>query len=145
MAGHFPFGHKRGSRYGLAPRGTIAAFFELHGFGETQQESYYKWWYDWAKSYVENDSDLSATMGFKFSHYPMGTHAKHSFHLNGKHWAITLDELGSFISNLIFPKLSEEQMHKLADDHHHLIDELKQDLEANPRPASPDVGLYRHV
>ncbi|MEJ2059240.1 MAG: hypothetical protein P8Y64_01965 [Gammaproteobacteria bacterium] len=145
MAGHFPFGGKRGSRYGLAPRMSISAFFEHQGFNNDLQEKYYKWWYDWAKDFVSKDADLSVTMGLKFNNYPMGQHAEHGFHLNDKRWASALDELGAFISNLIFPKLDSDAMHKLDEAHHKILDELKAEAQNNPRPPSPDVGLYRHV
>jgi len=72
MAGHFPFAGKRGTRYGLAPRGTLAAFFENNGFNNEMQEKYYEWWYGFAKDFVTGDSDLSATMGVRFHSYPMG-------------------------------------------------------------------------
>ncbi|MDX5333218.1 MAG: hypothetical protein LPK58_04140 [Gammaproteobacteria bacterium] len=145
MAGHFPFGMKRGSRYGLAPRGTLAAFYEKEGFNNELQEKYYKWWYDWAKNFVDNDADLSATVGVRFNSYPMGQHSEHAFHLNDKFWCMTMDELGSFISNLIFPKLGEKGMHELEEKHHHLLEELRKEAEKNPREESPDVGLFRHV
>lgn len=145
MAGHFPFAGKRGTRYGLAPRGTIAAFFENHGFNNELQEKYYKWWYDYAKQFVENDSDLSVTMGVKLSHYPIGTHARHSFHLNDKFWPVAMDELGSLIANVILPKLDSDAMHKLEEEHKAMLDHLREETKSNPREASPDVGLFRHV
>jgi len=145
MAGHFPFAGKRGTRYGLAPRGTLAAFFENHGFNNDLQEKYYRWWYEFAKEFVARDSDLSATVGVRFEAYPMGTHARHSFHLNDKFWAVAMDELGSFISNLILPKLDTEAMHGLEHDHAAMLAELRSEAEANPRKPAPDVGLFRHV
>ena len=145
MAGHFPFGMKRGSRYGLAPRSTLAAFFEKEGYSDALQEKYYKWWYDWAKAFVAKDKDLSATVGVRFNHYPMGQHSEHGFHLNDKYWPSAMDELGSFISNLVFPKLDEKAMHDLEHEHHHLLETLREEAKANPREPAPDVGLYRHV
>ncbi|WP_018875015.1 hypothetical protein [Thioalkalivibrio sp. ALJ1] len=145
MAGHFPFAGKRGTRYGLAPRGTIAAFFENHGFNDELQEKYYKWWYDFAKDFVEKDSDLSFTMSTKFTSYPMGTHAHHAFHLNDKYWPSCLDELGSFIRDVIFPKMDEKAMEDLEKKHAKLIKDLEKESESNPRDAAPDVGLFRHV
>lgn len=145
MAGHFPFAGKRGTRYGLAPRGTIAAFFENNGFNNELQEKYYKWWYDYAKQFVENDSDLSVTMGVKFASYPIGTHARHSFHLNDKFWPVAMDELGSLISNVILPKLDSDAMHKLEEEHTAMLAQLREEASANPREPAPDVGLFRHV
>jgi hypothetical protein len=145
MAGHFPFGAKRGSRYGLAPRSMAAAFFEKEGFNNDLQEQYYKWWYDWAKDFVTNDPDLSATVGIRFNHYPMGQHSEHAFHLNDKYWAETLGDLGSFISNLIFPKLGEQAMHDLEHKHSDALKALREEAKANPREPAPDVGLFRHV
>lgn len=145
MAGHFPFAGKRGTRYGLAPRGTLAAFFENHGLNQDLQEKYYRWWFDYAQDFVTKDSDLSATMSHTFDHYPMGTHARHSFHLNEKYWAVTMDELGSFIANVILPKLDSAAMHALEDAHAMLVQELRTEAETNPRPPAPDVGLFRHV
>lgn len=145
MAGHFPFGMKRGSRYGLAPRGTIAAFFENNGFNHELQEKYYRWWYDYAKGFVQADPDLSVTMSVTFSAYPIGTHARHSFHLNEKYWAVTMDELGSLISNIIFPKLDAEAMHALEHEHAAMLTELRQETQGNPRPPAPEVGLFRHT
>ena len=145
MAGHFPFAGKRGTRYGLAPRGTIAAFFENQGLNNELQEKYYKWWFDYAKQFVENDGDLSVTMGVKFSQYPIGTHARHSFHLNDKFWPVAMDELGSLIANVILPKLDSDAMHKLEEEHQAMLDQLREETKSNPREASPDVGMFRHV
>lgn len=145
MAGHFPFAGKRGTRYGLAPRGTIAAFFENHGFNDDLQEKYYKWWYDWARDFVENDNDLSVTMATRFSNYPMGTHAQHSFHLNDKYWPVCMDELGAFIRDIIFPKMDEQAMHELEDQHAKLVQDLEKEADSNPRDPAPDVGMFRHV
>lgn len=145
MAGHFPFAGKRGTRYGLAPRGTIAAFFENQGFNDDLQEKYYKWWYDYARDFVANDRDLAATMAVRFSGYPMGTHARHSFHLNDKFWAVSMDELGSLISNVILPKHDAEAMHRLEEDHEAFLTSLRAEAKDNPRAAPPDVGLFRHV
>ncbi len=145
MAGHFPFAGKRGTRYGLAPRGTLSAFFENHGLNAELQERYYRWWYDFAKDFVARDPDLSATVGVRFAGYPMGTHARHSFHLNEKFWASSLDELGSLISNLILPKLDEKALHQLEADHAAFLEELHAAARDNPREAPPDVGLFRHT
>ncbi|AGA34028.1 hypothetical protein TVNIR_2385 [Thioalkalivibrio nitratireducens DSM 14787] len=145
MSGHFPFAGERGTRYGLAPRGTLAAFFENHGFNDELQEKYYRWWYDYANDFVANDPDLSATVGVRFHFYPMGTHARHSFHLNGKFWAVNMEELGSFISNLILPKLDADTLHGLEAKHRALLDTLREEAKTNPREAPPDVGLFRHV
>lgn len=143
MAGHYPFGAKRGSRYGLAPRGTLTAFFEKEGLNKDLQEEYYKFWYDFAKGFVENDADLSATVGVRFSDYPMGTHAHKSFHLNDKQWAMCMDELGSFISNLIFTKMDDDAKHKLEDEHKALLDGMRSKSDAIGEIDS--VGLFRHV
>jgi hypothetical protein len=145
MAGHFPFASKRGSRYGLAPRMSLSAFFEHHGLNQTLQEKYYKWWYDWAKAYVDKDPDLSATVGIRFDHYPMGQHSEHAFHLNDKYWPVCMDELGSFVANLILPKLDESAMHTLEQDHAELLKSLEAEAKENPREPAPDVGLFRHV
>lgn len=145
MAGHFPFASKRGSRYGLAPRMSLAAFFEHQGLNDALQERYYKWWYDWAKDFVAQDTDLSATVGIRFTGYPMGQHSEHAFHLNDKYWAVCMDELGSFIANLILPKLDETATHALEQDHAALLESLEAEAQSNPREPAPDVGLFRHV
>ncbi len=145
MAGHFPFGAKRGSRYGLAPRSTLAAFFEKEGLNNALQEKYYKWWYDWAKDFVAKDADLGATVSVRFDHYPMGQHSEHGFHLNDKFWPMCMDELGSFISNLIFTKLDEKALHAIEDAHAKMLKDLKGEAASNPREAAPDVGLFRHI
>ncbi len=144
MSGHFPFAGHRGIRYGLAPRMTISAFFEKNHFDMPAQEAYYKWWYDWAKEFVENDPDLRVTEAYRFKYYPMGQHSHHSFHLNGKYWASALDDLGSFIREVIFPKLNEKSMHELEKKHEELVKKLKTEAEERYEPA-PDVGLFRHV
>ena len=145
MAGHFPFASKRGSRYGLAPRMSLAAFFEQQGLNHTLQETYYKWWYDWAKDFVSKDTDLGATVGVRFAHYPMGQHSEHAFHLNDKYWAVCMDELGSFVANLILPKLDDSASHALEEAHTELLKSLAQEAETNPREPAPDVGLFRHI
>lgn len=143
MAGHFPFTGK-GMRYGMA-RMAVTAFFENHGLNLELQEKYYKWWYDWAKKFVDNDPDLKAAKGVAFTHYPYGQHSHHSFHLVDKHWATTMTDLGDFIRDSIFPKLSAEQMKKLEEDHHKLVHDLEKEAESNPRKPAPDVGYFRHV
>ncbi|OOG23988.1 hypothetical protein B1C78_09635 [Thioalkalivibrio denitrificans] len=145
MAGRFPFAGKRGTRYGLAPRSTMAAFFGHHEMSEAVQEKYYKWWYDWARAFTEKDPDLSATMITRFDSYPMGQHARHSFHLNGKYWPSCMDELGSYIANVIFPKLDEDAMRTLDKEHANLLKELETEKEDHPREPTPDVGLFRHI
>ena len=77
MAGHFPFAGTRGVRYGLAPRMAIAAFFEDHRMNDALQERYYRWWYDRAKHYVEQDSDLRSFVGSTLESYPFCQHAAH--------------------------------------------------------------------
>jgi len=84
-------------------------------------------------------------MGVRFHSYPMGTHARHSFHLNDKFWPVAMDELGSFVANVILPKLDTDAMHKLEEDHKALLDGLREEAKTNPRQPSPDVGLFRHV
>ncbi|MGA7800165.1 MAG: hypothetical protein WCC36_05090 [Gammaproteobacteria bacterium] len=143
MSGHFPFLGK-GVRYGGA-RLTISAFFEHHGFGLPTQEKYYKWWYDWAKNFVQNDPDLSYTKAVEFSHYPYGQHAHHSFHLNKKLWAITLADLGDLIRDNILPKLSEEQFHQLEADHDKVVHELEKEAETAAELEIPEVGYFRHT
>lgn len=145
MSGHFPFAGKLGIRYGLAPRMTISAFFELKGYNDTLQEKYYRFWYEWAKNYIENDADLSYSKGVLFKKYPYGQHAHENFHLNNKYWASTLADLGDLIRDIIFPKMTEAAMHNLEDAHHHMMEELKKEVTENPRPPVPDTGYFRHV
>lgn len=144
MSGHFPFSSERGTRYGVAPRMAISAFFEKNRFEKNEQEAYYKWWYDWAKAFVEADTDLKETEGWRFKTYPLGQHSHHNFHLNNKYWASCLDDLGGLIRNIIFPKLDEKSMHQLEKDHHKMVEEQKTKAQETYKPA-PDVGLYRHV
>lgn len=137
MAGHFPFA-------GNTNRVSVFAFYERYGLGLELQEKYYKWWYDWAKNFVNSDPDLKASKAIAFSHYPYGQHADHDFHLHKYQWCTTLIDLGKFIQGVIIPKLSEEQMHKLEEDHHHMLDALKAEAKNTPRPAAPEVGYFRH-
>ncbi|OBS10237.1 hypothetical protein [Acidihalobacter prosperus] len=145
MSGHFPFAGTRGTRYGLAPRMTISAFYEKQQFNYTLQEAYYKWWYDWTKAFVEQDADLKATMGDRFNHYPMGQHSEHSFHLNDRYWASCMDDLGAFIRNTVFPKLDDKAMHKLEADHDKMLKDLKARVQESGYEPAPDVGHFRHV
>jgi hypothetical protein len=144
MSGHFPFSSSQGTRYGLAPRMSISAFFEKNQFNMELQEAYYKWWYDWAKAFVDQDADLKATMGLRFNHYPMGQHSEHAFHLNGKYWASCMDDLGGFIRNLIIPKLDHDAEHALTEEHEKLVHDLKAKATESYEPV-PDVGHFRHV
>lgn len=145
MSGHFPFSGNRGTRYGLAPRMSISAFFEKNQFSMELQEEYYKWWYDWAKAFVEQDADLKATMGLRFDHYPMGQHSEHAFHLNGKYWASCMEDLGGFIRNLILPKLEETAEHKLEEEHEKLVHDLNAKASDHGYEPVSDVGYFRHV
>ena len=138
MSGHYPFG-------GKANRISAFAFFEKHQLSLDLQERYYKWWYEFAKSFVEKDPDLKTTRGVDFLHYPFGQHAEGNFHLHGYKWSTGLSDLGAFITNVIFPKLSDETLHKIEHDHETMLKGLEGDREKAPRPAPPDVGRYRHV
>lgn len=143
MAGHYPF-MGRGVRYGGA-RMTITAFFEQHGFNLELQEKYYKWWYDWAKAFVENDPGLKAAKGVAFNSYPYGQHAHHAFHLVDKMWATTMADLGDLIRDSIMPKMDDAALHKLEEDHKAAVHKLEEEAKTNPREPAPDVGLYRHM
>lgn len=140
---HYPFTGK-GVRYGGA-RMTIAAFFEQHGLNMELQEAYYKWWFDWAKDFVNSDADLKVTKGVAFAHYPMGQHSHHSFHLNEKQWCTALADLGDLIRDVIFPKLDDAASKKLEDDHHAMLHKLEADAKNNQREPAPDVGYFRHM
>ncbi len=143
MAGHFPFLGK-GVRYGGA-RLSIAAFFETHGLNQELQEKYYKWWYDWAKHFVEQDEGLKAAKGIAFQHYPYGQHAHRSFHLNDKIWAVHLADLGDLIRDSLLPKLDNKAMKELEQAHAKMLHELEQQAQENPREPAPDVGYFRHI
>lgn len=145
MSGHFPFTSRLGIRYGQAPRMAIAAFFENHGFGKELQEKYYRWWYEWAADFVAKDPDLSATKAVEFSTYPYGQHALHSFHLNDKMWAAALSDLGDFIRELILPRLDEDALRKLEEDHERMLQGLEAETQDKPRAPVPEVGYFRHV
>ena len=144
MAGHFPFQSTRGQRYGHA-RLAFTAFFEAHDFDLKLQEKYYKWWYDWAKQYVQNDPDLSVTKGVGFQHYPYGQHSLHSFHLNEKQWATIMSDLGDLLRDTILPRMSDEERKKLEADHDKMLKALDKEAETNPREPAPDVGYFRHT
>jgi hypothetical protein len=138
MAGHFPFSGRGG-------RAATTAFFEQEGFNKELQEKYYKWWYDWAKNIVDNDADLKAAKGVAFQSYPFGQHAYHNFHLNDKAWPVALDDLGSFIKGTIMVRMSDEDLHKLEEDHEKMLAELRKETESNSREPAPDIGYFRHT
>ncbi len=138
MAGHFPFSGNGG-------RASTTAFYERYGFNDELQERYYKWWYDWAKNFVQQDKELSKTKALEFEHYPYGQHAHRGFHLNKKVWPVLLEDLGAMIKGTIFPKLNDEQLHKLEEEHHKALDAMKKAAKENPREPSPDIGYFRHV
>lgn len=138
MAGHFPFSGRGG-------RASTTAFFELHGFNRTLQEKYYRWWYEWAKRFVQQDKELSQTKAIEFQSYPYGQHAHQEFHLNNKVWPVMLDDLGQVIKFAIFPRLSADDLHKVEDLHRKMVEELKKEAEATPREAAPDIGYFRHT
>lgn len=144
MSDHFPFAGNHGTHYGPASRMTISAFFEKNHFPEDLQEAYYKWWYDWAENFVENDSDLKVAESWHFKNYPIGQHSYHSFHLNHKYWASCMDDLGSFIRGIIFLKLDKNAMYKLEKGHDKLLADLRKKAEAEYEPT-PNIGLFRHV
>ena len=137
MSGHFPFS-------GNTNRVSVFGFYDRHNLNTTMQEKYYKWWYDWSKNFVMNDPDLSAVKGYEFKSYPYGQHSHTDFHLRQGLWATTLIDLGGFITGTLFGKMSDEAMHKLEEDHHHFLDKLEEEAKQNPRPASPDIGWFRH-
>jgi hypothetical protein len=138
MSGHYPFG-------GKANRISAFAFFEKNQLSLDLQERYYKWWYEFAKDAVEHDPDLRVTRGVDFTHYPFGQHAESNFHLHGYKWSTALADLGAFIANVIFPKLSDEARHTVDHNHDAMLKNLLGEREKTPREAPPDVGRYRHV
>jgi len=138
MAGHFPFS-------GKANRVSVFAFFEAHNWGPEAQQSYFEHWYRWAKEQVMADPDLKASKGVLFAHDHFGTHADHDFHLHGYAVATRLLDLGEFIKGVIFPKLSEEQLHQLAHEHAGWISAADRIAAEHPRPEAPEIGRYRHV
>lgn len=137
MSGHFPFS-------GNTNRVSVFGFYDRHNLNTTMQEKYYKWWYDWAKNFVMNDPDLKTTKGYEFQAFPYGQHSHTDFHLRQGLWATTLIDLGGFITGTLFGKLSDDAMHKLDEDHHHFLHKLEEEAKNNPRPASPDIGWFRH-
>jgi hypothetical protein len=137
MAGHFPFS-------GNTNRGNVAAFYDRYGLNLALQETYYKWWYDWAKKAVLADADLRTTKGLEFSSYPYGQHSHHDFHLHQGTWTTSLIDLGGFIKGSLFPKLTPDQMHELDEAHHHMLHELETQAKSSPREPHPEVGWFRH-
>ena len=138
MAGHYPFS-------GKANRLSVFAFFEKNALSLELQEKYYKWWYDWSKGYIAKDPGLQAAKGVAFQHYPMGQHAHDNFHLHDYKWVTPMLELGEMVRDVLMPRMSKDELHKLEEDHHHMLDKLLAEREKSPRPAPPDVGRYRHV
>ncbi|MHB1565507.1 MAG: RnfABCDGE type electron transport complex subunit B [Acidiferrobacter sp.] len=138
MSGHFPFS-------GRANRVSVYAFFEKNQLSLDLQERYYRWWYDFAKTFVEHDSDLRVTRAVDFQHFPFGQHAEANFHLHDYLWATATLDLGSFISQVILPKMTPEAQHQLAHDHEAMLKKLLAERDQAPRPAAPEVGRYRHV
>ena len=138
MSGHFPFS-------GNTNRVSVFGFYERYNLNPALQEKYYKWWYDWAKNFVMADADLKATKGMEFTHYPFGQHSHVDFHLRQGAWTTALIDLGGFIKGTIFPKLSDEQMHKLDEDHHHMLHALEEEAKKTPRPPQPELGWFRHT
>ncbi len=138
MSGHFPFS-------GNTNRVSVFGFYERYNLNPAMQEKYYKWWYDWAKSMVMNDADLKAVKGVEFSHYPFGHHSAVDFHLRQGAWSTALVDLGGFIKGTLMSKLNDEQLHKLDDDHHHMLHALETEAKNTPRPSVPEIGWFRHT
>ncbi|HUW99034.1 MAG TPA: hypothetical protein VMV40_09400 [Acidiferrobacter sp.] len=138
MSGHYPFG-------GKANRVSAYAFFEKEGLSLDLQERYYKWWYDLAKNFVAQDPDLKVTRAVDFNHYPFGQHAGGNVRLHDYQWATALADLGAFVVNAVFPKLSSEALHKVEHDYAAMMKDLEGERDKAPRPAAPDVGRYRHI
>lgn len=138
MAGHYPFS-------GNANRVSVFAFYDRYGLGLDLQEKYYQWWYDWSKNFVLNDPDLKFSKGASFKESPYGQHAHVDFHLNKYQWCTTMMDLGELIQGVIMPSMSEEALHKLEEDHHHMLDELRKEAAAKPKEPSPEIGYFRHT
>ena len=138
MSGHFPFS-------GNTNRVSVFGFYERYNLNPAMQEKYYKWWYDWAKNFVMNDDDLKAVKGVEFSHYPFGHHSAVDFHLRQGAWTTALVDLGDFIKGTLMGKLNDEQMHKLDEDHHHMLHALETEAQNAPRPSAPEIGWFRHT
>lgn len=138
MSAHYPFS-------GKANRVSVFAFFEHYQLGLELQEKYYQWWHAWAKDFVMKDPDLRATKAVMFEQYPIGQHAHKNFHLHDYAWATPTLELGEFIERAIFPKLSDEALHRLEIEHKNMLEALLTEREAKPRKPAPDIGRYRHT
>ena len=138
MSGHFPFS-------GNTNRVSVFGFYERYNLNPAMQEKYYKWWYDWTKNLVMADADLKAVKGTEFTHYPFGQHSHVDFHLRQGAWTTALIDLGDFIKGTILPKLSDAQMHKLDEAHHHMLHALEEETKATPRPPQPELGWFRHT
>ncbi len=138
MAGHFPFS-------GNNNRVGVFAFYERYGLNAELQAKYYKWWFDWAKSFVMADAGLAAAKGIEFAGDMYGHHAHHGFHLNDQQWCTALIDLGKFIDGTIMPKLNDDQLHKLEDDHHHMLDHLVAEAAGKPRAKVGETGWFRHM
>jgi hypothetical protein len=138
MSGHFPF-------TGNADRIGIHAFYDKHGLGLALQEKYYRWWYEWAKRYVLADPGLRASKGAEFQRFPFGQHALHDFHLHGYRWCTTLADLGGFIDGTLLRRLSDQERHRLEDEHAALLESLKREIAEHPKETVPDVGVFRHT
>lgn len=138
MSGHYPFS-------GKANRVSVFAFFEKNRMSPGTQERYYRWWHEWAQSFVMKDPDLSVTKSVDFAHFPFGQHAHNNFHLNGYQWATPMLDLGKFIEHVILPKLDSHAAHKLEEAHHTFLHGLLKNEHLEPREAPPEVGRYRHV
>ncbi len=137
MAGHFPFS-------GNTNRVSVFAFYERYGLNAALQERYYKWWYDWAKKMVLADPDLSSSKGLEFTHFPFGQHAHKDFHLRQGTWTTSLIDLGAFIKGSLLPKLNDEQLHHMEEEHHHMLHELETEAKQTPREPQPELGWFRH-
>lgn len=137
MSGHFPFS-------GNTNRVSVFGFYDRYNLNVSMQEKYYKWWYDWAKNFVMNDADLKAVKAYEFKEFPYGQHSHTDFHLRQGLWATALIDLGGFITGTIFGKMSEDEMHKLDEAHHEFLHHLEEEAKSNPRPASPEIGWFRH-
>lgn len=138
MAGHYPFS-------GKANRVSVFAFYEKHGLSLDLQEKYYRWWFELAKNYVEQDADLKFTRGHDFVHFPYGQHALHDFHLHKYLWCTTMIDLGEFIKSIIMPKMSEAQLKILEHDHNEMLKKLEEEAKTAPRQPVPEIGYFRHT
>lgn len=126
-------------------RNNLHSFFEHHGWGEEEEEAYYRFLFDFVRERMEKDPGLKGAYGTTFQSYPHGQHHHEDFHLHGHRWAVRTADLGTFIGKTVYPAMTEAERADFAERHAARVAELDREAGEKPHEEPDDIPAFRHT